>query len=769
MDLKLSKQKTQQEEQKLMRETQQFNFWEKGDIPLEEQKRMEGERILGIQDFSLDTLEIYGVAKGARVKEMIPSRKGKCGKRQKHQYEKETAMNFPADEAKIRKLSSKRRDAFSRPMEEGIQRERESMIARGDALAVDAQTDAVQTAEARKFYGLYSDLAGKDPLDQNLFRDYHNKDAVVRKSVLEKITRELFRKNVTADWFQPEYLAKHSGEIYRMVEQFKYYRILMEDEANREYFDGLSEPERELIEERILKMADLYDAAFSFQCKSKGVNAQDGTQATEAGELLFTQTEIAGVNDFAKRIAERDQKTRTLVIRSYREECNATTSPKAYKEKKPSPELTEVLAYIKEHREAYYEYKPLVDMIENEMFRLWEASEVFQKDDIRRWGFKRHYYLGSKDHMDILGEQDKKQTAKALELVPERMAELKQAVIYVIDGKHLQKTKGAEDEKIRRLIQRYEREMNGLSEPVMKTIDGMTQEWKRLRIVENGIPKYGEKVYRKGMSISEYRSIYREQIDEEGVLSRRLEFAENINAEFKAGTVNNLSRVTNSRGSIDAFGVERMAANLQVLTVTTDTTREQAYSVLHKLAMGKPGESATEETDRAVEEGLREYKEILRKHLKMVEKKYGKLLTQLHPQDVLERINIREYTMDRFMNQETDAILKAKDMGIELFDMNDPEDQWFVNISDYYRNAMGAIDSYTMFGQQEESGTARGEILQGYIQALGDTMEEARNLENEIHDGPSLTVAQMGGYILQSRTRSQKEKSQVAKNSYHRW
>lgn len=769
MDLKLSKQKTQQEEQKLMRETQQFNFWEKGDIPLEEQKRMEGERILGIQDFSLDTLEIYGVAKGARVKEMIPSRKGKCGKRQKHQYEKETAMNFPADEAKIRKLSSKRRDAFSRPMEEGIQRERESMIARGDALAVDAQTDAVQTAEARKFYGLYSDLAGKDPLDQNLFRDYHNKDAVVRKSVLEKITRELFRKNVTADWFQPEYLAKHSGEIYRMVEQFKYYRILMEDEANREYFDGLSEPERELIEERILKMADLYDAAFSFQCKSKGVNAQDGTQATEAGELLFTQTEIAGVNDFAKRIAERDQKTRTLVIRSYREECNATTSPKAYKEKKPSPELTEVLAYIKEHREAYYEYKPLVDMIENEMFRLWGASEVFQKDDIRRWGFKRHYYLGSKDHMDILGEQDKKQTAKALELVPERMAELKQAVIYVIDGKHLQKTKGAEDEKIRRLIQRYEREMNGLSEPVMKTIDGMTQEWKRLRIVDDK-GQYSKRVYQRGMSLEDCYHISRLGADSEGILETKLKFKDRIGREFANHTINNLKSTTNSRGSISALGVERMATNLEVLTVTTDTTEEQAYSVLHKLGMGMPAENATEETDRAVEEGLREYKEILRKHLKMVEKKYGKLLTQLHPQDVLERVNLHEFFLDSFMNQETAALFEAKkNMGIELFDANNPEDQWFEKTSDYYRNAMAILQSYLVARMNEETGEYLGDDLQGNIQETLGTMEFARELENVVHEGPSLTVAQMGGYILQSRTRSQKEKSQVAKNSYHRW
>ena len=245
-----------------------------------------------------------------------------------------------------------------------------------------------------------------------------------------------------------------------------------------------------------------------------------------------------------------------------------------------------------------------------------------------------------------------------------------------------------------------------------------------------------------------------------------------LKADVDAGTIKPLTHcIETSKGKIAGLNLGRMVPNVEVLTVTAGISAEQAREMMRKMAAGEAGPEATLEKDTVTSEGLMEYKNAVYKHIKGLEKKYGKMLTQLHPEDVLRRINIHEFAMEARLVQDMVNLTDNNGTGIQLFtedeqDENYKTDMDYKALAAYYFNAIGAINSYVQFHLAYNPDP---QIAAYQNDDMIRQMELARQYEDGVNEGPALRSSQMPYYVQSVRQRYQNNPHLLKRQGYGRW
>ena len=137
--------------------------------------------------------------------------------------------------------------------------------------------------------------------------------------------------------------------------------------------------------------------------------------------------------------------------------------------------------------------------------------------------------------------------------------------------------------------------------------------------------------------------------------------------------------------------------------------------------------------NKRFDKGMKQLKQIYYDDLKYGEKKYGKLLTQMHPEDVLPQT---DDNLLKFVQSSLDLQNFAKS-GKEYFDKDSEEDRDFLRLDDYYASALGQVSNYQSLKPLNHKRTLRDTMK---------TLQPSQELENSIN-GPELSPEQQQNYI----------------------
>ena len=738
-----------------------------------------------LANHDFDRVSVFGTAAGEPVQEISPAKKAKCRSRQDRQ------MGGAAREA-IRRRGEEggTRTALLQERVDGtsyqIQRSIEKYI-------VDLEGNMVLHREVqdRPDYAAMKYFSG---MSDNLVEDYRSDDYQKRKTYLKWMTDDLMGEDVTADYFTPELLAQSGGPVYTKVMRFKAFKEVYADPVNKPYFDGLSSMEKQLIKVRILDMADLYEKVLRFQCRCCGVVMDNGQFLKDDGELVAKPEELEAVHGFKEKIAYRNEQTRAIMAASYIAELTKEDREleKQNQERKESIEsggeqelqgtgltgflvgytpstMNEIRQILMEKPESYEANKPLLDLMEQEFFRVIDAGSEYTRrtkaiDDIRSnidpTGVQGT--VAENEFIKFFTSESDKITLKQT-VITNRLNTLREGMKAIVRGRK------PEGENVKRVIEEFRHKLAGSDKAVMAQIDNATAGWVQRRLEE--IPDEQWKLHERydgTLDLKEYmnymvgqgQKLYTRQISEKIGLERLLD------EDVAAGIIKPMTHFVETRtGKVTGLNLSRMISNVEVLTATTDLTPEQARSMMRKMAAGESGPEGSEQKDRTTAEGLKEFKNTVYKHIKSMEARYGKMLTQLHPEDVLKRLNIHEFAMDARLIQDMVNLIDDNSTGIRLFE-NNPADEDYKALADYYFNAITVINNYVQIHSQN---TQNEEMLAFQSNALAEQMEKARRYEEKVNGGPSLKASQMPYYVQSVRQRYQKSGDIVKRQGYGRW
>ena len=737
-----------------------------------------------LANYDFDQVSIFETAAGEPVQEITPAKKAKCRNRQD------------------RKMGSNARDAIKRRSEaEGtrtellqervdgasyqIQRSIEKRI-------VDLEGNMVPHREVqdRPDYAVMKYFSG---MSDNLVEDYRSDDYQKRKKYLRWMTDDLMGENVDADYFTPELLAQSGGPVYLKVMRFKAFEEAYDDPINKPYFDGLSSMEKQLIKVRILDMADLYEKVLRFQCRCCGVDMDNGQFLKEDAELAARPEELQAVHSFKEKIEYRNEQTRAIMASSYMAELTKEeeTLEEQQREKKEGIEqdqelkgtgltgflvgyipntVSDIRQLFVDNAENYEANKPLLDMMEQEFFRVTDAGSEYTRrsraiDDIRTSIDPTGAFGTVAEEAFIkffASEADKillKQT-----IITNRLNALREGMKAIAKGKQ------PENANVKKVIKEFRQKLDGRDQALQAQIDNATAGWtqRRLDAIDDAQWRAHER-YDGTQSLRSYADYLTGQAQKQYTRQLNTTYGvdDALDEDVAEGRLRSLDHFVETReGSITGLTLNRMGSNMQVLASITGKNAEQAKSMMRKMATGETGEGGSEEKDRITEEGLREYKSTMYQYLKKLEVKYGKMLTQLHPEDVLRKINIHEFGMEAKPIQDMVNLIDDNKTGIQLFDDNNPADVDYKALATYYFRAITAINMYV---QSHVAGRPNQDMLEFQISSLTKQMDDARQAEDGVHEGPSLKSSQMPYYAQSVRQRYQNSSDPLGRQGFGRW
>lgn len=752
MDIKEEKQKRNE----YFREMERISGFEDTQMPIREFHRQEADRMIRqipqfgekyaeyLQEYEWEKAEVFGVAEGKAVQKIAPSGKGTCKKRQ---------------EQKILCGFEKKDQPFGEQIGAGIKAELEKGHALRQELAI-----AGESRENIRFFTAFEEIGES----RQSIEAYRQGNLDVREPILRKITARLISRKVTPEWFTPEHMVKSSGELYHTIQEFKYFKRLYEDPVNRPFFDNLPEAEKVLVEERIRKMAEVYEEMFRFQCRNNGVDADSGVALDRETGTAYTAKEVVAATEFTERIRQRDAASRAAAIRGYQSTKQTEPEiPVVGKSRYNNAKWIDSLKLISEHEEAYHENKPLIDLMEQELYRLAAVRETIS-GDIYRAGIQVQNDVGLKEQYSGFRDREKKHSEQQQAILLERERLLLLTIRTLLKTRKLGIIKSKDDKRCVEYIKEFQQKLEAPEKAVSGKIDRVTKSWEQRRVEQTNDkktlkddfyqPTYGDDQmkYMRLTSVTTYESL--KQSAEEN--------SQQLHREKEEGQIYNLEDITTRKGIIKGLRVARMVPNMETLKAILKVPEQEAMNILRKLGTGTQGEHASEETDAIVREGIFEYKQLLYRYLKNLEQRYGKLLTQMHPQDILQRINLRELWLDMQLNQDMAQYMDNNKTGIAIFDDNNPEDQDFKALAAYYIKALGYIKQYVILQVQIHKGGQTAETAAEFVETIH---RDVRELENGVHEGPALKEGEIPCYAEAIRKKYANSEDGLARAGYDRW
>ena len=751
-------------------------------IRQKEQQNSSFRKALAVYDF--DQVRVFETAAGEPVQEVTPAKKAKCRNRQDRQMgcnAKNAIKRRSEAEGTKTELLQERVDGASYQIQRGIEKQ-----------IVDLEENMVPHREVqdRPDYAVMKYFSG---MSDNLVEDYRSDDYQKRKKYLRWMTDDLMGENVDADYFTPELLAQSGGPVYLKVMRFKAFKEAYDDPINKPYFDGLSSMEKQLIKVRILDMADLYEKVLRFQCRCCGVDMDNGQFLKEDAELAARPEELQAVHSFKEKIEYRNEQTRAIMASSYMAELTKEeeTLEEQQREKKEGIEqdqelkgtgltgflvgyipntVSDIRQLFVDNAENYEANKPLLDLMEQEFFRVTDAGSEYTRrsraiDDIRTSIDPTGAFGTVAEEAFIkffASEADKillKQT-----IITNRLNALKEGMKAIAKGRE------PENASVKKVIKEFRQKLGGRDQALQAQIDNATAGWtqRRLEAVDDAQWRAHER-YDGTESLRSYADYLTGQAQKQYTRQLNTTYGvdDALDEDVAAGRLRSLEHFVETReGSITGLTLNRMGSNMQVLSAITGLDAEQAKSMMRKMATGETGEGGSEEKDRITEEGLREYKSTMYQYLKKLEVKYGKMLTQLHPDDVLRKINIHEFGMEAKPIQDMVNLIDDNKTGIQLFDDNNPADVDYKALATYYFRAITAINMYV---QSHVVGRPNQDMVEFQISSLTKQMDDARQAEDGVHEGPALKSSQMPYYAQSVRQRYQNSSDQLGRQGFGRW
>ena len=751
-------------------------------IRQKEQQNSSFRKALAVYDF--DQVRVFETAAGEPVQEVTPAKKAKCRNRQDRQMgcnAKNAIKRRSEAEGTKTELLQERVDGASYQIQRGIEKQ-----------IVDLEENMVPHREVqdRPDYAVMKYFSG---MSDDLVEDYRSDDYQKRKKYLRWMTDDLMGENVRADYFTPELLAQSGGPVYTKVMRFKAFKEAYADPINRPYFDGLSSMEKQLIKVRILDMADLYEKVLRFQCRCCGVDMDNGQFLKEDAELAARPEELQAVHSFKEKIEYRNEQTRAIMASSYMAELTKEeeTLEEQQREKKEGIEqdqelkgtgltgflvgyipntVSDIRQLFVDNAENYEANKPLLDMMEQEFFRVTDAGSEYTRrsraiDDIRTSIDPTGAFGTVAEEAFIkffASEADKillKQT-----IITNRLNALREGMKAIAKGKQ------PENANVKKVIKEFRQKLDGRDQALQAQIDNATAGWtqRRLDAIDDAQWRAHER-YDGTQSLRSYADYLTGQAQKQYTRQLNTTYGvdDALDEDVAEGRLRSLDHFVETReGSITGLTLNRMGSNMQVLASITGKNAEQAKSMMRKMATGETGEGGSEEKDRITEEGLREYKSTMYQYLKNIEAKYGKMLTQLHPEDVLRKINIHDFGMEARPIQDMVNLIDDNKTGIQLFDDNNPADADYKALAIYYFRAITAINMYV---QSHVAGGSDPDMVEFQISSLTRQMDDARQAEDGVHEGPSLKSSQMPYYAQSVRQRYQNSSDPLGRQGFGRW
>ena len=160
--------------------------------------------------------------------------------------------------------------------------------------------------------------------------------------------------------------------------------------------------------------------------------------------------------------------------------------------------------------------------------------------------------------------------------------------------------------------------------------------------------------------------------------------------------------------------------------------------------------TVSEEANRKFDKGIMTYKKILYDDLLHLEKKYGTLMTQMHPEDVLPQLDEDDYKTEMASNQD---VIQMELYGKRYFDPKNKEDQHFHNLNQYYTSVGNTYNAY--------KGLSLGMIDTMSKEEFSATMEsmtaDALETEDKVN-GPHMNETELKRYLEDSKKLPKREK-----------
>lgn len=739
-----------------------------------------------LANYDFDQVSIFETAAGEPVQEITPAKKAKCRNRQDRKMgsnAKDAIKRRSEAEGTRTELLQERVDGASYQIQRSI--EKRIVDLEGNMVPHREVQDRPDYAVMKYFSGMSDDLV----------EDYRSDDYQKRKKYLRWMTDDLMGENVRADYFTPELLAQSGGPVYTKVMRFKAFKEAYADPINKPYFDGLSSMEKQLIKVRILDMADLYEKVLRFQCRCCGVDMDNGQFLKDDTELAARPEELEAVHSFKEKIEYRNEQTRAIMASSYMAELTKEeeTLEEQQQERKESIEsgqeqelkgtgltgflvgynpstMSEVRQLFVDNAENYEANKPLLDLMEQEFFRVTDAGSEYMRrtraiDDIRSNVDPTGNYgtVAEKAFIKFFISESEKIALKQT-VITNRLNALKEGMKAIVKGRK------PEDASVKKVIREFQQKLGGRDQALQAQIDNATAGWtqRRLEAVDDAQWRAHER-YDGTESLRSYADYLTGQAQKQYTRQLNTTYGvdDALDEDVAAGRLRSLDHFVETRqGSITGLTLNRMGSNMQVLSAITGLDAEQAKSMMRKMATGETGEGGSEEKDRITEEGLREYKSTMYQYLKKLEVKYGKMLTQLHPEDVLRKINIHEFGMEAKPIQDMVNLIDDNKTGIQLFDDNNPADVDYKALATYYFRAITAINMYV---QSHVAGRPNQDMVEFQISSLTKQMDDARQAEDGVHEGPALKSSQMPYYAQSVRQRYQNGSDPLVRQGFGRW
>ncbi len=224
------------------------------------------------------------------------------------------------------------------------------------------------------------------------------------------------------------------------------------------------------------------------------------------------------------------------------------------------------------------------------------------------------------------------------------------------------------------------------------------------------------------------------------------------------------SNLENSDGTIGISGLNtaRMLTNLVQSPGGTLTSAdiERLYDKL--LARSRIGEGegkiSAEEADRLFMEGINDLVDIYLKHLQRMEATYGRLILQMHPEDIFRQVG------DEFYDQMCIAqdLMQIKEFLFLYGDTESRKVREFIMLSDYFFNInQRSLTYYGRVTEKTDEGTYRD--IEG--------QESIRDLQNTSRydsiKGPRMTAAQKKKYNANLKKRFDEKNKELEDQEKH--
>lgn len=735
-------------------------------------------------------VSVFGTAAGEPVQELVPAKKAKCRSCQNiyrgNKAKKAIRERSEADRTKTERLQ-KTVDGISYQLQQSIESRNADL---------ERRMEPYPEMQGRRDYDVMKYFSNRL---NGVVENYGSNDYERRKIYLQPMTDELLGYNIRAENFTPDYLAKYGGQMYTKVMRFQAFKKVYEDPINREYFDGLSDMEKQLIQVRILDMADLYENVLRFQCRSLGVDMDNGKFLKADTELTERPEELAAVHEFKEEIEHRNERTREIMIAGYGEQLekeqqkveNLNQRRKVEIENAEDDTLkgtgltglmigyapsniNDIRKMFVDHPEQYEANKPLLDLMEQEFFRVTDAGSEYTRMTMANNNLQLETTAtrlnGTKAEQEGIGfiEAQAGQMTLKNTIITNRLNALQEGMRMIIKGEQ------PKQKSVANVIEEFRQKLEGREEAVQAQIDEATAGWAQRSLGEIDNPEFREYDRYDGKELGEYvphlagygKDQYIDQLNKLGLWDM-------INENVEKHRIEPVEHAIETRaGEIDGLCINRIIPNAQILTVTAGLSVEQAGSMVYKLAKGKKGEEGSKKKDRIVKAGLREYKDALYRHLKMLEAKYGKMLTQLHPEDVLRRVNIHEWGLDGSLTQDMVQLIYNNKTGIRLFtedkkNKDYKKDMEYKALAEYFVHAFNAVNGYAQEFALYDKPEKKVPIADK--EDLLKEMELARKYENEVQAGPALKASQMPYYAQSVRQRYRNSEWEMRREGYGRW